>query len=100
MSEFHTAAGSALPQHVHVYAPRATARSVRAAECPDCGRYTRFLCWSHEWHGPSQVCLRCGREWEDGEWMPLAFERGSRQKSIERAKARWRRGHVPTPSQS
>lgn len=38
-------------------------------------------------------CLRCGRNWQDGEWMPLAFERGSRRKSIERAKRLWRKHH-------
>jgi len=34
------------------------------------------------------TCLNCGRRWSDGEWMPLAFERNSRQNSINIAKDR------------
>lgn len=76
---------------IHICRPRIAGRSIHAAKCPDCGRRSRFLCWHYEWYGSSQVCLRCGRRWEDGEWMPLDFVPGSRQKSIDNAKARWRR---------
>lgn len=77
---------------VHIYAPPVTERFIRAGNCPDCGKRTRFLGWCYEWHGPTQVCIRCGRTWQDGEWMPLPFMRGARAHNIAEAKARWRRG--------
>jgi len=80
-----------LSSYVHIYAPAPTARLVHAGTCHDCKRRTRFIGVSYEWHGASMTCLRCGRRWEDGEWIPLEFERGARQKSIERAKQSFRR---------
>jgi Zn ribbon nucleic-acid-binding protein len=76
---------------VHIYAPPATHRFVLAKTCPDCGKRTRMLGWSYEWHGASLTCLRCGREWQGGEWMPLPFIRGAMAHNIAEAKARWRR---------
>ena len=75
-----------------IYAPPSTGRFVLAKTCPDCGKRTRMLGWSYEWHGASVTCLRCGRRWEGGEWMPLPFMRGARQHNIDEAKYRWRRG--------
>lgn len=42
------------------------------------------------WYGWDSTCIKCGREWQDGEWCPLDFVRQSRQKSIAAAKKRWR----------
>ena len=77
---------------IHIHAPQPTMRHCVAGTCPDCKKRTRFLSWFVEWYGYSTTCLRCGREWEGGEWMPLPFMRGARQKNIDAAKARWRRG--------
>lgn len=77
---------------IHIHAPKPTMRTCIAGVCPDCKKRTRFLSWYVEWYGASQICLRCGREWEDGEWMPLPFVRGARQRNVDAAKARWRRG--------
>jgi len=77
---------------IHVYAPPATHRFVMAGVCPDCAKRTRFIGFAYEWFGASITCLRCGRHWEGGEWMPLPFIRGSRQHNINAAKTRWRRG--------
>ncbi len=82
---------SVMPK-VHIYAPPVTRRFVLAKTCPDCGKRTRMLGWAYEWHGATVVCLRCGREWQDGEWMPLPFMRGARAHNIAEAKDRWRRG--------
>ncbi len=43
-----------------------------------------------EYFGPTSFCLRCGREWQEGEWMELPFIRQSRQKNIAYAKKHWR----------
>ena len=51
---------------VYIYAPPASHRFVLAKTCPDCGKRTRMLGWSYEWHGASLTCLRCGREWQGG----------------------------------
>jgi hypothetical protein len=34
--------------------------------------------------------LRCGRQWDGGEWLPLEFRRGVRADNIKHAKERWR----------
>lgn len=83
---------SAYAHPVHIYAPKPTHRFILAKVCPDCGKRTRMLGWAYEWYGANLTCLRCGRHWDSGEWMPLPFIRGARQKSIAEAKARWRRG--------
>ena len=77
---------------VHIYAPPVTRRFIlTVAECPDCKQRSRFLGFAYEWHGASLTCLRCGRQWEGGEWMALPFMRGARQHNIDEAKAHWRR---------
>ena len=77
--------------HVHIYAPRCVEKYAIAGVCLDCKKRTRFLTFTYEWHGPDSTCIRCGRSWSDGEWTPLPFVRGSRQKEIARAKERFRR---------
>lgn len=71
--------------------PTPIKREIIAGECSDCKRRSRFLVWIYEFYGATRVCLRCGRTWIDGEWMPLTFERGSRAKSVARAKHAWRK---------
>jgi len=75
---------------VHICCPATTAKTVHAGTCPDCKKRTRFLAFFQPWYGWHSTCLRCGRSWDDGHWLELNFERDSRQKSIERAKVRWR----------
>lgn len=74
----------------HLHAPAATAKKADAETCPDCNKRTRMLSFFTPWYGWNSVCLRCGREWQDGQWMPLPFIRGVRQKNVEQAKKRWR----------
>ena len=85
---YHNEAGT-----IHVCVPSGE-RFVHTGICPDCGQWTRFLGHHYEWLGPEQTCLKCGRHWSDGEWMPLDFVPKSREKSIEAAKASWRRSIV------
>jgi len=42
------------------------------------------------WYGWHSTCIRCGRRWCDGEWMPLPFMRGARKQSVDEAKKAWR----------
>ena len=77
---------------VHINAPKAVKQKVIAGTCPDCKKRTRFLTWFYEWYGTDATCLRCGRKWQDAEWMPLPFMRGARKNNIDEAKDRWRRG--------
>lgn len=76
--------------YVHVYAPTVVKKWVRSGVCLDCGQRTRFLGLSYEYHGPDVTCIKCGRSWSEGEWMPLPFMRGAREKSIASAKAAFR----------
>ena len=71
---------------IHICAPNAFERFVRTGICPDCKQWSRFIGLHYEWYGTDQTCLKCGRRWSDGEWMPLDFVRQSRQKSIAAAK--------------
>jgi len=77
--------------NIHIYAPKASIKRISAGHCPDCGKWTRFLSFFTEWHGWDSTCLRCGREWHDGEWATLAFSRFARRDNIEAAKKRYRR---------
>ena len=77
--------------NLHVHAPQSTAKSVTTTTCPDCKRRTRMLQFFTPWYGWDSTCLRCGRKWCDGEWMPLEFARGARKTNIQRAKERFRK---------
>ena len=78
---------------MHIFSPPIEATRIIAGDCPDCGTWTRFLGWRQEWFGWYDTCLRCGRQWGDGEWIPLEFARGIRQYNIQHAKDLWRRLH-------
>jgi hypothetical protein len=84
--------------HVHIHAPSATAKSIRAGNCPDCKKRTRFIGFFTPWYGWRTTCMRCGREWNDGEWGALDFVRGIRRRNIAHAKNTWRR--MPPVSQN
>lgn len=82
-------------ERIHIYAPASTAKRIEAGDCPDCERRkrrprSRFLAFFTPWYGWRSTCLRCGREWADGEWMPLEFCRGVREINIQAAKKLWR----------
>ena len=79
---------------VHVCAPRPVDKRVISGVCPDCQKRSRFLLFFYEWYGATQTCLRCGRRWCDGEWMPLEFYRFARRDNINEAKAAWRRSTI------
>jgi len=84
--------------YVHIHAPQATAKEIGITVCVDCKKRTRMLCFFTPWYGWDSICLRCGRHWSDGEWMPLDFVRQSRQRSIDSAKKLWRR--LPSPKEN
>lgn len=79
---------------IHIHAPKPSEKSIRRHHCPDCGRSSFFVGFFTEWYGWDITCLRCGRSFADGEWLPLAFMRGSREKAIAAAKRRYRRTAV------
>lgn len=78
----------------HICAPSGE-RFVHSGTCLDCGQWTRFIGVSYLWYGTNKCCIKCGRRWSDGEWMPLHFEPQSRQKSIQRMKDSFRRAGGP-----
>jgi hypothetical protein len=75
---------------IHIHAPKATAKTIHWRVCPDCKRNSPMAGFFTPWYGWDLTCLRCGRSWMDGEWMPLDFTRGARAKNIGKAKKRWR----------
>lgn len=81
---------------VHVCRPTGY-RFEHGGTCPDCGKRTWFIGVFYVWYGPDKVCLRCGRQWSDGYWMPLDFIPQSRQKSIERMKEAYRQALRASP---
>ena len=76
---------------VHINAPNAIDRDIITAICPDCLKRTKMICTYYAWYGGSATCIRCGRNWEDGEWIPFEFYRYARRDSIAAAKRRYRR---------
>lgn len=79
---------------VHIHAPTAVMRSVRWDVCPDCKKRSPFACLYYEWYGAESTCMRCGRHWSDGEWMPLDFCRDSRASSRRAARSAWKRAAI------
>jgi hypothetical protein len=77
--------------YVHVHAPKATAKAMLACVCLDCKKRTKLLQFFTPWYGWESTCIRCGRQWFDGEWMPLNFCRGVRKQNIDMAKLYWRK---------
>lgn len=84
---------------LHINFARVDDKAVHACVCPDCKKRTRMLGFFQDWYGWDCTCLRCGRGFSDGEWMPLPFMRGARPKSIAAAKARWRASPGAAPKQ-
>jgi hypothetical protein len=76
--------------YCHINRRRYGMKSIVGAHCPDCKRWSRIIGFHQEWYGWDETCLRCGRGWQDGEWLPLEFERGVRARHIRQAKATWR----------
>ena len=76
----------------HIKFTKTHDRRIIREKCLDCGRNSFFACFHEEWYGWDVTCLRCGRRWCDGEWMPFDFARGVREHSIRSAKRRWKRG--------
>ena len=84
--------------NIHIHRPSATAKRIVAGVCPDHGKRTRFIEFFTPWYGWRSTCMRCGREWGDGEWLPLDFYRGVRAANIAAAKKYWHR--MPPVSQN
>ncbi len=76
---------------VHVHAPQPDEVSISRGLCLDCKRRSAFIDMFTPWYGWSNTCLRCGRTWEDGEWIALDFSRTARSDSIASAKRAYRR---------
>ena len=76
---------------VHIHAPQSTAKQQFWGVCLDCKQRARFVAFHTPWYGWDSTCTKCGRSWGDGEWLPLPFERGARQRSIRVALDRWAR---------
>lgn len=79
---------------IHICVPKPVSRKISRRNCPDCGKRAVFVSVYYEWYGSSSTCLNCGRAWQDGEWMPLAFYRYARRDNIKSAKAEYRRAEV------
>lgn len=50
-----------------------------------------MISFHYMWYGWDSTCIRCGRQWMDGEWMELDFYRYARRDNINTAKSHWRR---------
>ena len=79
---------------VYICAPTATNKRIVTDVCPDCKQRTRFLETFKPWYGWDSTCIKCGRNWQDGEWCALPFIRQARQRSIVAAKDYFRRVQI------
>lgn len=77
--------------HIHIHAPAPMERSVRWFNCHDCKKRSPFAILSYEWYGPSMTCMRCGRNYQDGEWCALDFKRGAREQNKQQMRQAWKR---------
>ncbi len=79
-------------EYIHINFTKTHERKAYRRICLDCGKKSVFVAFFQEWYGWDTTCLRCGRSWADGEWMPLEFYRYARKDSISSARKRWKRG--------
>jgi hypothetical protein len=76
---------------VHIYRPATTGKSLTSGKCIDCKADTIFVGFHQEWHGWTETCVRCGRRFADGEWLPLDFSREARRANIKSVLEQWGR---------
>ena len=82
--------------NVHIYRSVINEKKSEIVDCPSCkerygnNKNSLHLIFLFEWNGPERICMRCGRRWSDGEWMPLQFYRHARRDNILSAKRMWR----------
>lgn len=84
-------AGDTGSKVIHINITKTDKKWVEAGVCSDCKKRTRFLVFFQEWYGIDATCLRCGRQFNEEGWNPLAFYRYARRDNILAAKKRWRR---------
>ena len=77
---------------IHISWVETHERRINWRDCPDCNRKSPIVSFCQHWYGVHSTCMRCGRQWSDGEWLPLPFCRGAREQSKAEARRRWKRG--------
>lgn len=75
---------------LHINRPRFSAKRIVRFTCPDCKKNSRAIEFFQHYRGWDSTCLNCGRQWCDGDWIPLDFYRGVRKANIDAAKRLWR----------
>ena len=75
---------------VHINAPLPVEKRIHRLKCPDCKKNTFFVSFYYEWYGASSTCLKCGRRYNDGEWVTLPFYRYARRDNINNTKKYYR----------
>ena len=76
---------------IHINRPRFNAKRIVRFNCPDCKKNSRAIEFFQHYRGWDSTCINCGRQWCDGEWLPLDFYRGVRKENINAAKQLWRK---------
>ena len=74
---------------VHIHRPPTTAKSLTRDKCIDCKQDTIFVGIFQDWYGWTETCIRCGRQFAEGEWLPLDFCREARRDNIKAALEQW-----------
>ena len=77
--------------YIHISTSRFNAKRVVRFHCPDCKKNSRSIEFFQHYRGWTSTCINCGRQWSDGEWLPLDFCRGVRKDNIDSAKRLWRK---------
>ena len=75
---------------IHINYTKTHEASICWRTCTDCQKRSPMVYLFQEWYGWDITCMRCGRSWQDGEWMPLDFLKRSREKSKQRARKRYK----------
>lgn len=79
------------PVSVHVYAPPPMVVRLERFDCPTCERSRFAVVAVYEWYGPDATCLRCGERFNEEGRAARPFLPRWREKSVEAAKAFYRR---------
>lgn len=84
---------------LHICWRKPSDRSMQSGTCLDCKKRTWFIRLLYDWEGWYSTCIKCGRQWFNGDWQALEFSRNSRRDNIESAKYDYRSLKINADSQ-
>lgn len=76
--------------NIHINLSKPSEISIHRFNCLDCKKHAYAISFFQDFYGPQTTCLFCGREYIEGQKVPLDFLKGVRLKNKQAAKKHFR----------